>query len=112
MHCPFIINCDISLQSFRTVLFHLTNPPRLNEQEKVNFETLLKTAIGETEQETRDILLAYYPSNMPPAPGTTLHDLFLHWARAMLTLLTFTFNITSAALKFLQSYESFVQVTS
>ena len=49
---------------------------------------------------------------MPPAPATTILDLFLHWARAMLTLLVFSFNKTSAALELLQAYKSFVHVTS
>ena len=111
-NCPFIIDCDVSLESFRSVLFHLTNPPRFSDQEKANLETLLKTAIGASEQESRDILLAYYPATMPPAPSTTILDLFLHWARAMLTLLVYSFNKTSADLELLQAYKSFVHITS
>ena len=94
--CPFLVNCDISLQTFRSVLYHLTNPPRFTEQEKTNLCTLLNTAIGDTEEESKEILLAYYPAANPPPPGTILLDLFLHWARAMLTLLVFTFNNTTA----------------
>ena len=110
-NCPFLVNCDVSLETFRSVLYHLTNPPRFSDQEKTNLDTLLNTAIGASEEESRDILLAYYPAAMPPAPGTTLLELFLHWARAMLTLLVFTFNKTTAAQKLLQAYEQLVHVT-
>ena len=95
-----------------SVLYHLTNPPRFSDQEKNNLCTLLNTAIGTTEAESKDILLAYYPAANPPAPGTTLLELFLHWARAMLTLLVFSFNKTTAAIELLQVYEQLVHITS
>ena len=111
-NCPFLVDCDVSLQTFRSVLYHLTNPPRFNDQEKNNLCTLLNTVIGATEAESKDILLAYYPAANPPAPGPTFLELFLHWARAMLTLLVFTFQKTAAALDLTQSYEHLVHVVS
>ena len=48
-NCPFLVNCDISLETFRSVLYHLTNPPRFSDQEKTNMSTLLNTVIGETK---------------------------------------------------------------
>ena len=65
-NCPFLVNCNISLETFRAVLYHLTNPPRFSDVEKTNMCTLLTTAIGETEQESKDVLLSYYPAANPP----------------------------------------------
>ena len=45
-NCPFLVDCDVSLQTFRAVLYHLTNPPRFSDQEKTNLCTLLNTAMG------------------------------------------------------------------
>ena len=94
------------------MLYHLTNPPRFSDVEKTNMCTLLTTAIGETEQESKDILLSYYPAAKPPPPGTSLWDLFSHWSRAMLTLFVFTFQKTAAALDLIQSYEHLAHVVS
>ena len=74
--------------------------------------TQLNTAIGENEQDSKDILLSYYPAANPPLQGTSLLDLFSHWCRAMLTLLVFTFQKTAAAIDFVQSYEHLTHVVS
>ena len=76
--CPFLNPCTISLETFRLILFHLSNPPRLNPQECTNLDTLIKTSIADNEQETHDILLSYHPAFQPPAQGTSTLDLFLH----------------------------------
>ena len=65
-NCPFLVNADVNLHTFRAVLYHLTNPPRLSDIEKANICTQLNTAIGENEQDSKDILLSYYPAANPP----------------------------------------------
>ena len=110
--CPFLVNPLVDLNTFRSVVYHLSNPPRLSDIEKGNISTLLSTAIGDDEDDTKTILLSYYPASSPPPQGTPLLDLFLHWCRAMLTLLTFSFQKTIAAVEFIQSYEHLAHVTS
>ena len=104
--CTFLQPCTISLETFRLILFHLASPPQLNPQETTNLDTLIKTSIAPTEQETRDILLSYYPANQPPPQGSSTLDLFLHWARAMLALLSFSFAKTAASIDLLTAYET------
>ena len=65
-NCPFLVNPEVNLNTFRAVLYHLTNPPRLSDIEKGNICTQLNTAIGEDEQDSKDILLSYYPAANPP----------------------------------------------
>ena len=64
-NCPFLVNPDVNLHTFRAVLYHLTNPPRLSDTEKANICTLLNTAIGDDEQDSKNILLSYYPAANP-----------------------------------------------
>ena len=65
-NCPFLVNPDVDLNTFRAIVYHLSNPPRLSEIERGTICTLLNTAIGEDEEDSKAILLSYYPAASPP----------------------------------------------
>ena len=75
-NCPFLVNPDVDLNTFRAIVYHLSNPPRLSEIERGTICTLLNTAIGEDEEYSRAILLSYYPAASPPSRHLPSGSLF------------------------------------